>query len=187
MALNHSTIYVRAGVEDLAIPDCSGVFNPGQANPITDTKKWIDQFFAANSQRTDSRGYGESTRMWLNPTMALGILSIYRHLPISRTNNDGWIDTHEIASYARTPGPSLYPVLRIENDRREEFVTVTVGDESLTVSRSHEQDAREPIQSAMRAILADLGYGTPEEFSEKAMPLEIYQSERNIGPKLYVP
>ena len=186
MAHQFPTLYVREGIQDLAIPYCPDVFDPEQARPISNARQWINDFFDANTQKTRTENWGERTVVNLNPTLTLGIICVSRILPTTCTAPSGWTNTHEVASYARTAGPDLYPRLRIAEDRRRDVFEVVADDETLRVARSDEHAARGLVQTAMQAILSELGYGTPEEFAEKAMPLDAYQSERGTGPKLYV-
>lgn len=187
MAHKFPTLYVREGIQDLAIPHCPGAFESDQRRPISDARKWIDQFFEANTKKTRSSGHGETAVVNLNPTLALGIISVRRELPQSRSPLSGWLETHEVASFARTAGPDLYPLLQIIKDRQLDVFEVTASDKTEVVACREERTAREIVQGALRPILAELGYGTPDEFEEKSMPLEMFWTERGIGPKEYQP
>lgn len=169
------TIFVREGVQDLAIPDASNFFDTDQTKPISDFQKWLDDFYSANPFHTGKHIPEGRTWIKLNPTHALGILALNRHLPGNRRHPT----SHEVVSYPRTAGPDDYPILRILEECNSAYHIIT-GSKSVSFDIANQQAARAFVQSLMRPILEDLGYGTPVEFIEKATPVELYWSERDI-------
>lgn len=175
------TILVREGIQDLALPDGSGFFDPNQSKPVTDLQKWFDDFYSANPFHIGQNIHERKTWVKLNPTHTLGILAINRYLPDDRRHPA----IHEVVSYPRTAGPDDYPLLRVIEDRNSAYHTIA-GSHAFSFDIHNQHATRTFVQSRMRAILEDLGYGTPEEFAEKAVPLDTYQSERDIvWPPVY--
>jgi hypothetical protein len=154
------------GIPNLVVPEFVAIPD----RPITTVTRWFDQFFWANLE-ADPNLIGQNipagdTWVNLDPRQTtLGIMSIRRQLPKSRRNSSGWIDTHEISSFPRHTGPDLYPIIRIEDDRRREDEVgfhISIDDEEYVVDRRNQQPATEAIQTLMDQILADLAY-TPTE------------------------
>lgn len=177
----YPTLYVREGEQELAIPAAPNFFDPEQSRPVDDFHKWMDDFFTANVLEAGDLRQNDSRETWmdLNPTIAQNIIRIRRHLPQHRAKTS----THEVSSFARKAGKALHPLLRVERDLsgHEGVYHIAAGAEAETIPTHDQQAARDLIQRAMRPILYDLGYGLDHhEFTEKAVPLDVYRSERDI-------
>jgi hypothetical protein len=168
---------VREGHAGLVLAQSDEFFDSEQRFPFTDVRGWFEEFFNVNIHHFGRTEYSDEHNLYIPATPSLRIDQIRRSASIAR-GIPVYRNLHKAPDEVSTKRPTVLSVYdRYYDDRR----VVEYQGEAIYVGSGRDQHkGRQAIQSAMQEILADLGYGTPEEFAAAAVPLNEYQESHGI-------